>query len=55
MPILDGGHLMFYAIEVIKGSPVSDKVQLWGQHVGLLLLAGLMALAFYNDIFRLLS
>lgn len=55
VPILDGGHLLFYAVEVIKGSPVSERVQLWGQQLGLVLLAGLMGLAFYNDILRLLT
>ncbi len=55
VPILDGGHLLFYAVEVVKGSPVSERVQLWGQQLGLLLLAGLMSLAFYNDILRLLG
>lgn len=55
VPILDGGHLLFYAIELVKGSPVSEQIQLWGQQLGLLLLAGLMALAFYNDIHRLLG
>ncbi len=55
VPILDGGHLVYYMIELVKGSPVSDRVQLWGQQLGLVLLAGLMALAFYNDILRLLG
>lgn len=53
VPILDGGHLMYYLVEMIKGSPVSDIVQGYGQRVGLLMLAGLMSLAFYNDIQRL--
>lgn len=55
VPILDGGHLLFYAVELVKGSPVSERVQLWGQQLGLVLLAGLMGLAFYNDILRLFS
>lgn len=55
VPILDGGHLLFYLVEIVKGSPVSERVQLWGQQFGLVLLAGLMSLAFYNDILRLLS
>lgn len=53
VPILDGGHLMYYLVEMIKGSPVSEIVQGYGQRVGLLMLAGLMSLAFYNDIQRL--
>ena len=55
VPILDGGHLLFYAVELVKGSPVSDRIQLWGQQLGLVLLAGLMGLAFYNDILRLFA
>ena len=55
IPILDGGHLMYYLIEMVKGSPVSEMVQGYGQRVGLLMLAGLMSLAFYNDIQRLFS
>ncbi len=53
IPILDGGHLMYYAIEAVKGSPVSEQVQIYGQYVGILLLLLLMTLAFYNDIARL--
>jgi len=53
VPMLDGGHLLYYAIEAVKGSPVSEEVMIIGQKIGLVLLAGLMSLAFYNDIFRL--
>jgi regulator of sigma E protease len=55
IPILDGGHLLYYAIEAIKGSPVSEKVMIWGQQVGILLLFLLMSLAIYNDMGRLLN
>jgi regulator of sigma E protease len=55
IPILDGGHLMYYTIEVVKGSPVSDRVMELGQRAGLAVLLFLMAFAFYNDINRLLS
>jgi regulator of sigma E protease len=55
IPILDGGHLMFYLIEWIKGSPVSDRAQMAGQYIGLMALAGLMSLAFVNDILRLIG
>lgn len=55
VPVLDGGHLLFFAIEVVKGSPLSERMQLLGQQIGLALLAGLMCLAFYNDILRLLG
>jgi len=55
IPILDGGHLLYYLIELIKGSPVSDRAQVAGQYVGLTLLLAMMSLAFYNDILRLVS
>ena len=55
VPILDGGHLLYYLIELVKGSPVSERAVAMGQYVGLALLAGLMGLAFYNDIVRLIS
>lgn len=55
IPILDGGHLLYFAIEAIKGSPLSEQMQLQGQRVGLALLAALMTLAFYVDILRLLD
>jgi len=53
IPILDGGHLMYYSIEALKGSPVSERVMAWGQQVGVIMLAGLMILAFYNDLTRI--
>ena len=53
IPILDGGHLMYYLVELIKGSPVSEVVQMHGQKIGIFMLAGLMTLAFYNDFQRL--
>jgi regulator of sigma E protease len=55
IPILDGGHLLYYLIELVKGSPVSERTQVAGQYVGLMLLAALMGLAFYNDILRIAS
>ena len=55
IPLLDGGHLMYYAIEIVKGSPVSDRAMELGQRVGLALLLVMMAFAFYNDLNRLLS
>jgi regulator of sigma E protease len=54
IPLLDGGHLLYYAVEVIKGSPLSDRTLQIGQQAGMFLLAALMALALYNDLFRLL-
>ncbi|MEX2516120.1 MAG: RIP metalloprotease RseP [Gammaproteobacteria bacterium] len=55
VPLLDGGHLMYYLIEIIKGSPVSESTQMLGQHVGLVLLLSLMTLVIYNDVVRLLG
>ncbi|MFK7860178.1 MAG: RIP metalloprotease RseP [Granulosicoccus sp.] len=53
VPMLDGGHLVYFAAEAVRGKPVSERVQLWGQQLGIVLLGGLMFLAFYNDIWRL--
>ena len=55
IPVLDGGHLLYYLIELVKGSPVSERVAIAGQYAGMMLLAGLMSLAFYNDILRQFS
>jgi regulator of sigma E protease len=55
IPVLDGGHLLYYLIELVSGRPVSERVLMAGQYAGLALLAGLMGLAYYNDIFRLVS
>jgi len=53
IPVLDGGHLFYYLIEVIKRKPVSDRVQMLGYQVGLFLVISLSVLALYNDIMRL--
>jgi regulator of sigma E protease len=55
VPVLDGGHLLYYMVELIKGSPVSETTEAVGQRIGFALLAGLMALALYNDFARLLG
>jgi len=55
IPLLDGGHLMYYAIEIVKGKPVSERAMELGQRVGLALLLVMMAFAFYNDLNRLLT
>ncbi|MGD8811701.1 MAG: RIP metalloprotease RseP [Thioalkalispiraceae bacterium] len=55
VPILDGGHLMYYVVEIVKGRPVSERTQELGQRIGIVLLLMLMSLAFYNDIVRLLN
>jgi regulator of sigma E protease len=55
IPLLDGGHLMYYAVEIVKGKPVSERAMELGQRVGLALLLVMMAFAFYNDLNRLLT
>ncbi|HEX9398086.1 MAG TPA: RIP metalloprotease RseP [Burkholderiales bacterium] len=55
IPLLDGGHLMYYAIEIVKGRPVSERAMELGQRLGLALLLVMMAFAFYNDLNRLLT
>lgn len=52
IPILDGGHLMYYIIEAIKGGPLPERILVFGQQVGMVLLGGLIFLALYNDITR---
>ena len=53
IPVLDGGHLLYFLIEGVKGSPLSERAQLQGQRIGVALLAALMTLAFYVDLSRL--
>jgi regulator of sigma E protease len=53
IPMLDGGQIVYQVAEMIKGSPVSERTQIIGQQVGILLLLMLMSFAFYNDIVRL--
>ncbi|CAG0969011.1 regulator of sigma E protease [Methylophilaceae bacterium] len=55
IPVLDGGHLMYYMVEIFKGSPVSDRIMEAGQRIGLFLLGILMVVAFYNDINRFVT
>ena len=55
VPVLDGGHLMYYMAEIIRGRPLPDKALEIGQQVGLILLFSLMALAIYNDLHRLIT
>jgi regulator of sigma E protease len=55
IPLLDGGHLFYYLIELVKGSPVSESFQIAGQQLGLIVLLGLMSIALYNDILRLVG
>ncbi|MCC6867270.1 MAG: RIP metalloprotease RseP [Burkholderiales bacterium] len=53
VPLLDGGHLLYYLAEIFKGSPVSDRAFEVGQRIGMAMLAALMALALFNDVSRL--
>jgi regulator of sigma E protease len=53
VPLLDGGHLLYYFAEVVKGSPISDRAFEVGQRIGMAMLAVLMALALFNDVSRL--
>ncbi len=55
VPPLDGGHLLYYLIESLKGSEVSESTQIIGQQIGSILLLGLMMVVFYNDIARLVG
>ncbi len=53
IPVLDGGHILYCVVELIKGSPVSERMQQVGAQIGIVLVAGLMLLAVYNDLTRL--
>lgn len=53
IPVLDGGHLFYYVVELLKGSPVSEKIQAVGARIGMALLLAFMMLAIFNDIARL--
>ena len=55
IPVLDGGHLLYYLIELATGRPLGERAMAAGQYLGLALIAGLMGLAFYNDILHLMS
>jgi len=53
IPLLDGGHLFYYAVEVIRGKAMNDKAQQFGFKIGLMLVTSLMIFATYNDVLRL--
>jgi regulator of sigma E protease len=55
IPVLDGGHLMYYIVEIFKGSPVSERTMLAGQKLGFALLGLLMTIALFNDFNRLIA
>jgi regulator of sigma E protease len=54
IPVLDGGHILYNLIEIVTRRPVPEKVQSFGLQIGLLLISGIMMLAVYNDVARLL-
>ena len=54
IPVLDGGHLLYYSIEAVIRRPVPERIQAWGLQLGLLLISGIMVLALYNDVSRIL-
>ena len=51
--MLDGGHLLFYTLELLAGRPVPEKIQVLGYQLGLFIVLGIMVLALYNDVARL--
>ena len=53
IPMLDGGHLVYYLVELIRGKPVSEQIQLVGLKIGMVLLGSMMLLALFNDFMRL--
>lgn len=55
IPVLDGGHMLYYLIEGVRGKPVPEAVQAWGMKIGLVMLGSLMVLALFNDFSRLLG
>lgn len=55
VPMLDGGHLLYYFAEIVRGRPPSERFLEWSQRAGMFLLAGLMVVALFNDVVRLLS
>ena len=55
IPILDGGHILFLGIEAVRRKPLSEKVMMIAQRIGLAIIITLMVFAFYNDIMRFIS
>ena len=53
IPVLDGGHLVYYAIEAVTGKPLSEQVQQMGLKIGIAMMGSLMLLAIFNDLSRL--
>ena len=55
VPMLDGGHIVYYVIELVRGKPLPDRVQNFASQVGIFMLLGIMTLAVYNDIMRVIG
>ena len=55
IPLLDGGHLLFYAFEAVRGKPLSDRAQEVGFRIGFAIVVMLMIFATYNDIWRVID
>jgi regulator of sigma E protease len=53
IPVLDGGHLVFYTVEWLRGRPLPEKLQEIGLQVGVVIIGAVMLLAIYNDLMRL--
>lgn len=53
IPVLDGGHILYYVAEIVRGKPLSERVQAWGMQIGIALMLGVMFIAFFNDFQRL--
>ncbi|PIE42813.1 MAG: RIP metalloprotease RseP [Gammaproteobacteria bacterium] len=53
IPVLDGGHLLYYFVELVRGKPLSENVQIWGLKIGVVVIFLLMSIAFYNDLSRI--
>ena len=55
IPMLDGGHILYYIIEILRGEPLPEKVQNFASQIGIFMLLGIMTLAIYNDIIRVIG
>ena len=55
IPVLDGGHLLYYCVELVRGKPVSERTQMVGLRLGMAVLFTLMGVAIFNDLMRLLT
>src|SRR5690606_38509954 len=53
VPVLDGGHILFYSLEALRGRPLSERAQAFGIRLGMAMILSLMVIALYNDLMRL--